>query len=324
MAFLPVIVCVLSLSIPHGMHLVVPTHPYFFWVACHPSRTFPPKEPEQKPQNRLFSFPHCQIMPFLLSDPWLTTSYIGWVQASGAWILHVLLLLRMLLIHLPWSRDWSVHSTVHFCLLIAWAVFWSAILYNLLLLGVGPCWIVGLPSPGLLYIHSVALLAFLVIPLCYSCYNVVWLHPVRPLWAYYLFPSQWLSVFTGPFLTLFAGSCVPFPSWASLAYLFSFNFLGPFSILLSHGPILTLLGFSNPITLYLILGTDGSSISPLLSLLALLWAYCDPFTLFYILPIGLLLSFWTHSSPFSSSGSTLWAREPFILATWAQWLFLAC
>ena len=44
--FLPVTVCVLSLSTPHGMHLVVPAHPYFFWVACHPSRTFPPKEPE--------------------------------------------------------------------------------------------------------------------------------------------------------------------------------------------------------------------------------------------------------------------------------------
>ena len=50
-AFLPVTVFVLSLSlsIPHGMHLVVPNHPYFLWVACHLSRTFPPKEPEQEP-----------------------------------------------------------------------------------------------------------------------------------------------------------------------------------------------------------------------------------------------------------------------------------
>jgi len=29
-ALLPVTVWVLSLSIPYGMHLVVPTHPYFF------------------------------------------------------------------------------------------------------------------------------------------------------------------------------------------------------------------------------------------------------------------------------------------------------
>ena len=48
--------CVYSLSIPHGMYLVVPTHPYFFWVACHPSRIFPLKEHEQEPQNRFFFF----------------------------------------------------------------------------------------------------------------------------------------------------------------------------------------------------------------------------------------------------------------------------
>ena len=71
-------VCSLSLSIPHGMHLVVPTHPCFFWVACHPNKTFPPKEPEQEPQNRFFPSLHCQTMPPLTSDPWPTTSYIGW------------------------------------------------------------------------------------------------------------------------------------------------------------------------------------------------------------------------------------------------------
>ena len=36
----------LSLPIPHGMHLVVATHPCFLWVVCYLSRTFPPKEPE--------------------------------------------------------------------------------------------------------------------------------------------------------------------------------------------------------------------------------------------------------------------------------------
>ena len=40
------VVWVLSLSIPHGIHIMVPTHPYFFWVVCHLSRTLPPKEPE--------------------------------------------------------------------------------------------------------------------------------------------------------------------------------------------------------------------------------------------------------------------------------------
>ena len=69
-AFLPVTVCVLSLSISHGMHLVVPTHPYFFWVACHPSRTLPPKEPEQEPHNIFFPLGArpCSLLP-LTHDP---------------------------------------------------------------------------------------------------------------------------------------------------------------------------------------------------------------------------------------------------------------
>ena len=59
-----------ALSIPYNMHLVVPTHPYFFWVVCHPSRTFPPKEPEQESQNR-FSLsppPDYTLLP-LTHDP---------------------------------------------------------------------------------------------------------------------------------------------------------------------------------------------------------------------------------------------------------------
>ena len=61
----------LSLSIPHGIHLVVPTHPCFFWVVCHPSRTFPPKEPKQECQNRFSHFPTtkpCPLLP-LTHDP---------------------------------------------------------------------------------------------------------------------------------------------------------------------------------------------------------------------------------------------------------------
>ena len=82
-------VCALSLSLslypswhaPSGsnLSLLLLGDPCFFWVACHPNRTFPSKEPEQEPQNRSFPSPHCQTMP---SDPWPTTSYIGWVQAG--------------------------------------------------------------------------------------------------------------------------------------------------------------------------------------------------------------------------------------------------
>ena len=68
---LPATVWVLSLSIPHDMYLVVPTYPYFFWVVCHPNRTFPPKEPEQESQNRFFPSPYCQTMP---SYVWPMTS----------------------------------------------------------------------------------------------------------------------------------------------------------------------------------------------------------------------------------------------------------
>ena len=58
----------LSLSFPHGIHLVVPTHPYFFWIACHPSRTFPPKGSKQEPHNRFFPLPTAKPCP-LTHDP---------------------------------------------------------------------------------------------------------------------------------------------------------------------------------------------------------------------------------------------------------------
>ena len=34
-----------------SMHLMIPTHVYHFWIRYHPSRTFPPKELEWKPQR---------------------------------------------------------------------------------------------------------------------------------------------------------------------------------------------------------------------------------------------------------------------------------
>ena len=64
-------VWVLSLFIPQGMHLMVPTHLYFFWAVCHPSRTFSPKEPKQKSQNRfspLLTAKPCPLLP-LTHDP---------------------------------------------------------------------------------------------------------------------------------------------------------------------------------------------------------------------------------------------------------------
>ena len=94
-ALLLVTVCVLSLSlslslsIPYGMHLVAPTHPYFFWVACHPNRTFPPKEPKQEPR---IGFPLSPLLDhaFLPLTHDFTMSCIGQVQAGDVWALCVL------------------------------------------------------------------------------------------------------------------------------------------------------------------------------------------------------------------------------------------
>ena len=59
------------------MHLVVPTHPSLFWVVCHPSRTFPPKEFEREPQNRPSLLPHHQTIQFFTFDLWPTTPVLA-------------------------------------------------------------------------------------------------------------------------------------------------------------------------------------------------------------------------------------------------------
>ena len=71
-AFLSTTVWVFSLVIPHGMHLVVPTHYFFFWVVCH-LKTSPPKESEQEFQNRLSLLLTAKPYPFFTSNLWLTT-----------------------------------------------------------------------------------------------------------------------------------------------------------------------------------------------------------------------------------------------------------
>lgn len=70
-AFLSTTVWVFSLPIFHGMHLIVPTHPYFFLAVCYPNRIFPPKELERQSQNRLFPLPTTRSYPllFLTHDP---------------------------------------------------------------------------------------------------------------------------------------------------------------------------------------------------------------------------------------------------------------
>ena len=119
----------LSLPIPHGMHLVVPAHPCFLWVVCHPSRTYPLKEPEQEPQNRFSPLP--TAWPCLLtSDPWphhllywLDTGWwcLGLACASFPYISEICLLLM----RLSWPGGLFAHPAAHPWLLMAWAIFWG-------------------------------------------------------------------------------------------------------------------------------------------------------------------------------------------------------
>ena len=137
--------CSLSLLIPHGMHLVVPTHPYFLWGICHPSKTFPPKELSRNPKIG-FSLSPLPDYAYLLLTHDLTTSCIGWVQANDVWALRVLHFyvypksaycscirrgLEACLYILPpilgflWSEPFSGFSFFKACSFWGWAFAWS-------------------------------------------------------------------------------------------------------------------------------------------------------------------------------------------------------
>ena len=64
------------------MHQVVPALTYFFWVRCHPSRTFPLKNLKREPRlDPLFSLPpnHTLWIPW----PMAHFPFIEWVQVGG-------------------------------------------------------------------------------------------------------------------------------------------------------------------------------------------------------------------------------------------------
>ena len=62
------------------MHLVIPAHISLFWMVCHSSRIFPPKELERESQNRLLLSPHRQTIPSLTSDPWPIAPVLAWYR----------------------------------------------------------------------------------------------------------------------------------------------------------------------------------------------------------------------------------------------------
>ena len=87
---------------------------------------------------------------------------------------------------------------------------------------------------------------------------------------------------TQPWTFLPMGSCVPFVfPWASLAHLLALGFLGPFTNFVFPWAFTDFIGLLWPNYFMLILGVYRPAINPLLSLLALLWAYRGPFLLFF-------------------------------------------
>ena len=174
----------ISLRIPYSMHLMVPTHPYFFWAVCHHSRTFPPKEPEQESHNRFSPLPTTRPC-CLTSNPWPTTSCIGWVQASGVWALRVLHFYVCLkpaycscVRHGQEARLHVLSSILDFLWRELFSYFPS--FHGLLPLGLDFVWLWAFLHSA----HSFALfcsLTFRVVPFCYSCCDVIWPKPARPL-----------------------------------------------------------------------------------------------------------------------------------------------
>ena len=185
--------------------------------------------------------------------------------------------------HSPWFGGLPTQSTPIFDFLWRelfsdFPFLWLALLRGWALFDCG----LFLLQPTLLLLSAV-LLPFPTKLFWHSCCDVIRLRLARLLWVCYLFFSQWLSMVIGPFDYIACGFLCPV--YFLLGILGPLTFLGhpqPFLILCSHGLLLTHLVFLGPITLSLILGAHGPAINPLLSLFALLRAYCASFSLFYI------------------------------------------
>ena len=186
MTFLSAMMWVLSFSlpIPHGMHLVVPTHSYLFgWYVIQVGH-FPLKEPEQELQNRFSPFPTAWPYPFT-SNPW-PHHFLYWLD-TGWWCLglaRALLLcmskIYLLLMHLPWPGGFFAHFAAYPWLLMAWATFWFLILYGPLPLRLGFAWLWAF----LLSAHSFALFYSFAFPAALFCHcycGVIWPKPARLL-----------------------------------------------------------------------------------------------------------------------------------------------
>ena len=137
-----------SLTNSYSMHQVILAHVCLFWVICHPSRTFPPKELERETQNRLPFLPIVKPHPFLPLTHGLRPLY--WLGTSRC-----LSLMRAPLLYesidflvfmrlpLPASLFGLAACFVACLTLVAWMSHWVFILCMSFLLWVGYCLGVG-------------------------------------------------------------------------------------------------------------------------------------------------------------------------------------
>ena len=105
---------------------------------------------------------------------------------------------------------------------------------------------------------------------------------------------------------LIYGLLCPFFPWASLAHLFTLDFLNPFTNFVFPWAFTNFIRLPRPNYFILILGVHGPAINPLLSLLALLWVYRAHSYFFHIthcpwVCYSLILSFQALLSPLAFS-----------------------
>ena len=176
-AFLPVTVCVLSLSLSFSLSLMACTYWFqliltsFGWHVI-PTGHFPQKSLSKNPKIGFFPFPTarpCSLLPLTHDPPPpILAGYKLVVPRSCACFTFFACCSCI-------YHDLEIGLYVLPCIFgFLWRGLFSDLPFfmNYFFLG-WPCRIMGLSSPGLLCIHSVALLAFPTIPLCYSCCNVI-------------------------------------------------------------------------------------------------------------------------------------------------------
>ena len=131
------------------MHLVISTHFSFFWLVCHPSRTFP-----QKSLNGNPGFPFLPITrPYLILPLTHGSPPLYWLGVSG-WCLSLVLALLpyesmacLVFMRLPLLAGLfgpTVHSAARFNSFVAWMSHWVFILCISFLLWAGYCLGMGL------------------------------------------------------------------------------------------------------------------------------------------------------------------------------------